>query len=59
MGHFFSLFHNLARNQLPLYINQAESILKFLSSQDMTGQFGNPRSRIPLEFIANPEQCLV
>lgn len=59
MGRFFSLFNNRARNQLPLYIDQAGLILKFLSSQDMTDQFGNPWSQISLEHLANPKQWLV
>lgn len=39
-----------ARNQLPLYANQADLLLKFITSQDMTGQFGNLWSQMPLEF---------
>lgn len=39
MGHF--PVQPQAGNQLPLYVNQAELILKFVASQDMTGQVGN------------------
>lgn len=57
MGLFF--FHNWARNQLPLDINGAELIQKLISSQTVTGLFGNLRSQMLLESIANPKQWLV
>lgn len=44
-----------ARNQLTLYVNQAELILRFITSQDMTGQFGNLLQML-LDFTANPKQ---
>lgn len=54
MGHF--PVQQQARNQLPLYVNQTELILKFITSQDMTGQFGNLWTQTPLEFTAHPKQ---
>lgn len=59
MGHFFSLFNNRARNQLSLHNNEAASSLKFIPSQDSTGQFGNPWSQRLLEFIAKHKPPLL
>lgn len=54
MGHFPA--QHQARNQLTLYVNQAELIPRFITLQAMTGQFGNLWSQVLLGFIANPKQ---
>lgn len=54
MGHLPA--QQQARNQLTLYVNQAELILRFITLQTITGQFGNLWSQMLLEFVANPKQ---
>lgn len=50
-GHFFALFNNRQEtNYLCILIKQN------WFRQNMTGQFGNLWSQMPLEFIANPKQ---
>lgn len=43
-----------ARKQLTLYVNQAELILKFITLQDVTGQFGNLWSQMAVRIHCKP-----